>query len=80
MERLHNVGKTQVNFPLLLFFFNIDILAASVRSPRHSKAHADLVKNHVSLKPTAFYDALTQWVEFVNGTKSYINFINFLAD
>lgn len=38
----------------------MDILAASIRSPRHSKAHADLVKNHISLKPTAFYDALTQ--------------------
>lgn len=59
MEGLHNVGKKQVNFPLF-FFFNMDILAASIRSPRHSKAHADLVKNHISLKPTAFYDALTQ--------------------
>lgn len=57
MEGLHNVGKKQVNF---IFFFNMDILAASIRSPRHSKAHADLVKNHISLKPTAFYDALTQ--------------------
>lgn len=52
--------RNKLTFLYYFFFLYIDILAASLRSLRHSKAHADLVKNHISLKPTAFYDALTQ--------------------